>query len=161
MRSNLDTIHRFLACKRIAIVGISRNSAELSVNLFQEFLRRGYEVVPVNPHLGDVLGHKCYARVQDVQPPVEAALLTTPPKVTESVVRDCAEAGIGLIWMLRATGRGAVSEKGVEFCRERGIQVVAGECPFMFLPGAAAFHRFHALIRKLTGSYPEKGRNAA
>ena len=141
--SSLETIEDFLAEKRIAMVGISRDPANFSVKLFEELCRRGY-----------VGGRRCFARLQDVQPPVEGVLMMTSPAVTETVVRDCAEVGIRKVWMYRAGGKGAVSRKAVAFCEERGMQVVPGECPFMFLPGAAGVHRFHGLIRKITGRYP-------
>jgi hypothetical protein len=80
----------------------------------------------------------------------------TSPKATEAVVADCAEAGISRIWMYRAGGKGAVSPKAVQFCHEHRMRVIPGECPFMFLPNAAAFHRFHGFIRKLTGRYPHR-----
>jgi len=32
--------------------------------------------------------------------------------------------------------------------------VVAGQCPFMFLPETAGVHRFHGLVRKIMGRYP-------
>ena len=156
MQSSLEVVTDFLAHKRIAMAGISRDPAELSVKLFQELIRRGYDVVPVNPNLGEVEGRRCFGRVQDVEPPVEAALLMTSPEVTEAVVRDCADAGVRTVWMYRATGRGSVSGKAVEFCRERGIQVIPGECPFMFLPGSAGIHRFHGFVRKITGRYPRR-----
>jgi predicted CoA-binding protein len=155
---SLETIEDFLAQKRIAMVGISRDAANFSVNLFEELCRRGYDIVPVNPNTAEVQGRRCFARVQDVQPPVEAVLLMTSPEVTETVVRDCAEVGVRKVWMFRAEGKGAVSRKAVAFCEERGIQVVPGECPFMFLPGAAGIHRFHGLIRKITGRYPRHAR---
>jgi CoA binding domain len=80
------------------------------------------------------------------------------PEVTETVVHDCAEAGIRRLWMYRGTGQGSVSAKAMAFCQERGIQVVPGECPFMFLPDTAGFHRFHGFIRKITGRYPRHAR---
>jgi uncharacterized protein len=154
MQASLDIITDFLAHKRMAIVGISRDPANLSVKLFQELIGRGYEVAPVNPNLGEVGGRRCFGRVQDIEPPVEAVLLMTSPEVTETVVCECAEAGVRTIWMYRATGKGAVSSKAVEFCQQHGIRVVPGECPFMFLPGSAGVHRFHGFVRKITGRYP-------
>jgi len=152
--ASLETIGDFLAQKRIAMAGISRDPASFSVNLFKELCRRGYDVVPVNPHATEVEGRRCFARVQDIQPAVDAALLMTSPEATEAVVNDCAEAHIARVWMYRAAGKGSVSAKAVAFCREHGIQVIPGECPFMFLPEAAGFHRFHGFVRKITGSYP-------
>jgi predicted CoA-binding protein len=154
MQTSLEAVQEFLAHKRIAMVGVSRNTQSFSVKLFQELYRRGYDVVPVNPHLKKFRSEKCYARVQDIQPPVAAALLMTSPEATESVVYDCAEAGINLVWMYRAGGRGAVSAKAVQFCQQLGIRVIPGECPLMFLPGAGTVHRLHGWIRKITGRYP-------
>jgi len=153
--SSLELIQDFLSKRRIAMVGISRKPASFSAQLFKELCRRGYDVVPVNPAMREVQGRRCFARVQDIEPPVEAALLMTSPEVTDTVVRDCAEAGIRRVWMHRATGPGAVSSKAVDFCRERGIRVVPGECPFMFLPQSDAVHRLHGFFRKITGRYPK------
>ena len=159
-RASLETIEDFLAQKRIAMVGISRQPKDFSVMLLEELLRRGYDMVPVNPNTSEVLGRRCFARVQDIQPPVDAALLMTSSSVTDTVVRDCAEAGIRRVWMYRAGGRGAVSPTAIEFCRAHGIQVVPGECPFMFLP-AAGFHNVHGFLRKITGRYPRRTRATA
>jgi uncharacterized protein len=154
---SLETIEDFLAQKRIAMVGISRQPKTFSVMLFEAFSHRGYDIVPVNPHAPEVAGQRCFARVQDIQPPVDAALLMTSPEVTDAVVRDCAEAGIRRIWMYRAGGQGAVSPRAIEFCREHGIQVVPGECPFMFWRDAGIGHHLHGFIRKITGRYPGRG----
>ncbi len=153
-RVSLNTIDEFLAQKRIAFIGISRDPKSFSVQLAQEFARRGYDVVPVNPNLAEALGRRCFARVQDIQPPVDAALLMTKSELTGSLVSDCAQAGIRRVWMYRAGGKGAVSEEAVRFCQEQGMQVVPGQCPFMFWRDAGVIHRFHGFIRKIIGHYP-------
>jgi len=159
-RASLEAIEDFLAQKRIAMVGVSREPKEFSGMLFKELSKRGYDMVPVNPATSEILGRTCYACVQDIQPPVDAAILMTSPAVTESVVRDCVEAGIRRVWMYRAGGRGAVSPAAVEFCRAHDMQVVPGECPFMFLPNAG-FHSVHTFIRKITFRYPRRAGAAA
>ena len=153
--SSLDIIQDFLAQKRIAIVGVSRDPKDFSASLFQEFVKRGYDVVPVNPNAPEVLGKRSFSRVQQIQPPVDAVLLMTSHEVSEAVVADCSQAGVQRIWMYRATAAGAVSPKAVDFCREHGIRVVPGECPFMFLPGNG-FHAIHGFIRRIVGSYPKQ-----
>jgi predicted CoA-binding protein len=148
------SIDDFLALNRIAVVGVSRRRSDFSRLLFHEFLARGYDAVPVNLTAEDIEGRRCFARVADISPPVEGVLLMTPPAVTERVVRQCADAGVKRIWMLRAGGKGAVSDEAVQFCHSQGIAVIPGECPFMFLPHAGLVHQLHGLVRKIAGSYP-------
>ncbi len=153
---SLETVEDFLSQKRIAMVGISREPREIGTLLFKEFCRQGYEVLPVNPKVGEIMGRRCFARVQDIQPAPEAALLLTSPAVTNSVVRDCAEAGIKRIWMYRGGGQGSVSAEAVEFCRARGIELVPGQCPFMFMPPVRHVHWLHRFFSKISGHYPRR-----
>lgn len=149
-----ERIDDFLGQKRLAIVGVSREPRDFTRLLFSEFVRRGYDVVPVNPAAGEIEGRRCFARVQDIAPPVDGVMLLTPPKKTESVVLDCAAAGVTRVWMYRAAGKGAVSQAAVLFCKANGIHVVPGYCPHMFWRDTAFFHRFHATLLKITGAYP-------
>ncbi len=155
-RTSLESIEEFLAQKRVAMIGISREPKDFSATLFNELSQRGYEVIPVNPNAPEVLGRKCFARVQDIQPPVDTALLMTSPAVTEAVVKDCAESGVRRVWMYRAGGQGAVSDQAIEVCLRHGIQVIPGECPLMFLPKTGGVHCFHGFLRKITGSFPQR-----
>ncbi len=143
----------FLDQRRIALVGVARDPRDLSRSLFRELRGRGYDVVPVHPVLDVVDGVPCARRLQDVWPPVAGALLMTPPEATDHVVRDCLEAGIGRVWMHRGTGRGAVSVTAVAFCRDHGIAVVEGACPFMFLPGTSFVHRAHGFFARHFGRH--------
>ncbi|MGO9257172.1 MAG: CoA-binding protein [Bryobacteraceae bacterium] len=154
MTTLLD-VQDFLALHRLAVVGVSRNPKDFTRLLFREFLNRGYDAVPVNPGIREMEGVACFASLSDVAPPVEGALLLTPPEVTEQVVEECAAAGVRRVWMYRAAGRGAVSLSAAVFCAANGIRVVKGECPFMFLPEAPWIHRAHGMCRKLVGRYPQ------
>jgi len=154
MASTRADIDHFLSQHRIALVGVSRNPQDFSRSVFRELAARGYDVVPVNPLTENVEGKPCFPRVQAIDPPVEAALLMTPPSETETVVRDCADAGITELWMHKGGGQGSVSQVAVAFCREHGIRLVEGHCPFMFLPNTQWFHRAHGFVLKMTGNYP-------
>jgi len=148
-------IRDFLAQRRIAVAGVSQQERDFSRMLFRELRKRGYEVIAVNPAAREIEGSPCYARVQEIQPPVENVLLMTKPAVTYALVRDCAAAGVKRVWMYRAGGDGAVQPDAVTFCREHGIEVIPGECPFMFLPGGAWYHRAHGWVRRIRGTYPK------
>jgi uncharacterized protein len=150
----MNQIQDFLGQKRLAIVGVSRAPQDFSRVVFREFCQRGYDAVPVNPEAQEIDGQQCFADIKDVQPPVQSVLLMTSPSITDTVVRECAAAGVQRVWMHRGGGRGAVSADAVEFCKSQGMAVIPGECPLMFLPGGSWFHRMHGWVKKIYGAYP-------
>ncbi len=153
--SSLEDIQDFLAQKRIAVVGVGRDPKDFNHKMFQSFRELGYDAVPVNPHAKEVEGTPCFSCVQEIEPPVDAVLIMTPAATTDTIAKDCADAGVKRIWMYRAAGPGAVSQAAVELCRRNGIRVVDGGCPYMFLPNAPWFHRLHGFLVKITGNYPK------
>lgn len=151
--STAEAAERFLTHQRLAVVGVSRDPRDFSRTVVAELSRRGYDVVPINPSGGFV------RRVQDIVPPVEAALLMTPPAVTTEVVKDCAQAGIRHVWMHQGIGRGAASAAAIAFCENHGISVVSGACPLMYLPETGFVHRAHRWCRDVLRS-PRSGEAA-
>jgi predicted CoA-binding protein len=146
--STLGDARAFLAARRIAVVGVSRSEKDFSRFLFRELAGRGLDVVPVNPALVEAEGRRAFARVQDVTPAPDAALLLVPPARAAEAVRDCLAAGVRRVWFHRGGGRGAASEEALALCRERGVAAVEGLCPFMALPGASLPHRLHGFVRR-------------
>lgn len=155
-KASLETVQDFMAQKRIAMVGISRRKNDFSAVLFENFRQRGYDMVPVNPAIAEVAGLRCFARVQDIQPPVDAAIVMTSPGVSEQVVHDCVEAGIRRVWLYGTGGQAAVNPGAVALCRAKGIDLVPGECPLMFWKDSFVGHRLHGFVLKILGKYPRK-----
>jgi predicted CoA-binding protein len=152
---SLAVIKEFLALKRVAIVGISHTEADFSRTLWKELRTRGYDVVPVNPTATEIDGEKCFASLNRIPKSVDWVLLMTSPAISEAVVRECAELGIKRVWFHKGGGAGSVSQAALDFCQANGIEVVPGQCPFMFLPDTAFFHRFHGFGKKVVGKYPK------
>jgi predicted CoA-binding protein len=153
--NRLEDVREFLALQRIALVGVSRDARDFSRSLFRELRERGYDVVPVNPAAEEIEGSRCYARVSDVTPRADGALVLTKAALAAEVVRDCAAAGINRVWLFQGgPGAGAVSEEAVAAGRAASMKIVAGECPFMFLEGGAWIHRAHGWLRRFAAKYP-------
>jgi predicted CoA-binding protein len=150
---SLQSAARFLAARRIAVVGLSRNEKDFSRYVARELTRRGYDLVPVNPAAaGEALeGARAVARVQDAQPPVEAALLMTSPTQTDAALADCVAAGVKKVWLHRGGGQGAASPGALAYCQAHDLDAVHDLCPFMALPGAALGHRLHGWVRTTFG----------
>ncbi len=70
---------------------------------------------------------------------------------------ECAELGIGHVWMHRGPGPGSVCEEATVYGRDQGITVIDGGCPLMFEPTADFGHqRVLRPILQLTGAVPRK-----
>lgn len=151
MAITLDRARAFLATKRIAVVGVSRDEKDFSRVVFRELLRRGHDLVPVHPALAEVEGRRVWPTLSQIEPPVEAALVLTPPAATEAVVRDAIRAGVRKVWLHRGAGRGAGTPEALALCEANGIEVVHDLCPFMALPGAGLPHDVHGFFRRRFG----------
>lgn len=149
-----STIDSFLAAKRMAVVGVSRQPNDFTRAVFKTLREKGYDAIPVNPAATDVDGLPCYSKVSAIAPGVDSALLMVPSRESAAIVEDCLAAGVKHVWLYRAIGEGSVSDQAVELCDRAGVPVVAGECIFMFLPDCGWIHPTHACLRKITGSYP-------
>jgi predicted CoA-binding protein len=145
---NLEAAQAFLREKRIAFVGLSRNEKDFSRALFREFLKRGVDVVPVHPSMAEAEGRRCFARLQDVTPPVSAAFLMTHPLQAEAVLADGVAAGVRRVWFHRGAGKGSADAGALAFCAAHGIEVVRDLCPYMAIPGAGFPHSLHAWFRR-------------
>lgn len=148
----------FLAHKRIAVVGVSREQGTGN-GIFTSLRDRGYKVYPVNPNTTKVMGETCYPDLKSIPDGVDAAVIVTRPEVTEKVVRDCADAGVSHVWMhynaLIGAGKSSISNDAVNYCREHDINVIAGGCPLMFGEGADVVHKCMRWILGVTGGLPK------
>jgi|YNPBryunderm2012_1023409.scaffolds.fasta_scaffold00102_24 predicted CoA-binding protein len=152
--TSLETVRDFLAQKRWAVAGVSRRRLDFSRWLLGQLRQRGYEAIPVNPNAVEIDGQRCYARIPEIEPAPGVVLLMTPPRLALTLARDCEQAGVRRVWFYAAAGRGAASPEAIEFCRSRGMSVIAGLCPIMFFEDAGWLHRVHAGALKLFGRYP-------
>ena len=148
----------FLANKRIAVTGVSRNpkGGHGSNIVYRRLRQRGYEVFAVNPNADTVEGDRCYHDLGSIPGGVEAVVIGTRPEVAETTMRECAKLGIKQVWMHRGPGAGSVSEAAAEYGRQRGIRVIDGGCPLMFAPTADVGHKAMRLVFTLTGKVPRQ-----
>ena len=147
----------FLAQKRIAVAGVSHDNTHHPVGnlIYRRLKRTGHDVFPVNPHMQSFEGDRCYPNVQSIPGGVDGVVIITRPAVTEQIVRDCGDAGVRRVWMHRSLAKGSsVSPEAVEYCRQRGISVIAGACPMMYGPGVDFGHTCMRVFMKLTGGLP-------
>jgi hypothetical protein len=148
----------FLANKRIAVTGVSRDpkGGHGSNVVYQRLRQRGYQVFAVNPNAEQVEGDRCYHDLGSIPGGVDAVVIGTRPEVAEATVRQCAELGIKQVWMHRGPGPGSVSKAAADYGRQHGITVIEGGCPLMFDPTADPGHKAMRLVFTLTGNVPRQ-----
>ena len=158
MTTTLETkVNEFLAQKRIAVAGVSSgNNRHAAANLIYRRLKNdGHDVFPVNPHMQNFEGDRCYPDLQSIPGGVDGVVIVTRPEITDRIVQDCSEARIPRVWMHQSFGRGSsVSPEAVQYCRQHEISVIAGACPMMYGDGVDFGHTCMRWILKLTGGLP-------
>jgi predicted CoA-binding protein len=151
-------VHDFLAQRRIAVAGVSRDSGHHpAANLICRRLKAtGHDVFPVNPHMQTFDGDRCYPDLRSIPGGIDGVVIVTRPETTEQIVRDCDAAGVRRVWMHQSVGKKAssVSPAAVEYCRQHDISVIAGACPMMYGGGADLGHRCMRLMLRFTGGLP-------
>jgi uncharacterized protein len=146
----------FLANKRVAVTGVSRQPKGHGSNIVYQRLReRGYEVFAVNPNADEVEGDPCYHDLRSIPGGVEAVVIATRPETAEETIRECADLGIKHVWMHRSFGAGSVSEAATKYGRDQDITVIDGGCPLMFDP-ADLGHKAMRVLFTLGGKVPKK-----
>jgi uncharacterized protein len=157
--TNLEMkVDDFLAQKRIAVVGVSRdNGHHPAANLIYRRLKRtGHDVFAVNPHMQTFDGDPCYPDLRSIPGGADGVVIITRPETTERIVRNCSEAGVRRVWMHQSMAKGSsVSPEAVEYCRQHDISVIAGACPMMFGRGADFGHTCMRWFLRFTRGLPE------
>ena len=140
-------IEEFIACKRIAVVGVSRKPGKFGNSILFELARRGYEVFPVHPVAESIGGIECRPSLSALRGAVDAAVICIPPAAVEGVLREAAAIGLNRIWLQQ----GAESPSAVALGAELGMNLVAGRCILMYAPPVGGFHAFHRGVNRLFG----------
>jgi uncharacterized protein len=155
MQTIREAASDFLANKRVAVTGVSRDPKGHGGNVvYQRLRQRGYEVFAVNPNAEEVEGDACYRDLKSIPGGVEAVVIGTRPEIAEQTMRECADLGIRYVWMHRAFGAGSVSDAATAFGRTHGIAVIDGGCPLMFEPTADGAHKVMRFVFTMTGKVP-------
>jgi uncharacterized protein len=157
--ATLETrVQEFLAQKRIAVAGVSRDTGHRAVGklIYHRLKKSGHEVFAVNPHMHTFEGDPCYPDLTSIPGGVDGVVIITRPEVTERIVHECAKAQVRRVWMHQSIGKkgSSVSTQGVEYCRQHDISVIAGGCPMMFGPGADFGHTCMRWFLTVTGGLP-------
>src|SRR6476469_8885348 len=100
--TTLETkVNDFLAQKRIAVAGVSRNNSHHPTGnlIYRRLKASGHDVFALNPHMQTFKGDSCYPDLQSIPCGVDVVVFFNRAETTESIVHDCCDAGVRRVWM--------------------------------------------------------------
>jgi predicted CoA-binding protein len=154
MASVPSSVAEFLAGKRFAVAGVSRQPQQAANAVYRKLRDTGFEVFPVNPNAAEVEGVRCYPNLPSIPGSIDGVVVATHPRNTLDVVRQCEEKGVRQVWMHRSFGTGSVSAEALRECELRGIQCIVGGCPLMYCEPVDPGHRCFRWLLGLRGRVP-------
>ncbi len=87
-------------------------------------MEQGYRVIPVRPHVTEVLGVPCVASLAEIDEPIDLVDVFRKEQAAPGHAREAVEAGAKAFWLqldLRSPEARAI-------CEEAGLDYVEDEC---------------------------------
>ncbi|NPV57673.1 MAG: acetate--CoA ligase family protein, partial [Anaerolineae bacterium] len=99
----------------LAVIGASATEGKIGHSVISNIIDGKYagKVYPVNKKETEIMGLPCYASVQDIPGPVDAAVITIPAGAVPEILHECGKKGVkGLI--IITSGFGEVGNRDLE-----------------------------------------------
>jgi predicted CoA-binding protein len=110
--------------KTVAVVGLSGRRMRPSYGVAQYMQRAGYRIIPVNPQESEILGEKCYARLEDVPEPIDIVDVFRRSEFVPEIVNSAIAVGAKALWLQE----GVIHEAAADKARQAGLSVVMDRC---------------------------------
>jgi hypothetical protein len=120
-----DAITELLkSSKTIAVVGLSSKRGRPSYGVSEYMQSSGYRIFPVNPGEQEVLGERCYARLEEVPRPVDIVNIFRRSEFVPEIVEQAIRIGARAVWMQE----GVFHPSAAERARTAGLLVMVDSC---------------------------------
>lgn len=110
--------------KRIAVVGLSDNPERTSYMVSQAMQNAGYEIIPVNPTVTEVLGVKAVATLKEIEGHVDIVNVFRRSEFLPEVAREFAEIDADIFW----AQLGLENQEAYDYLTEKGYTVIMNRC---------------------------------
>lgn len=115
--------------KNITVIGMSKNPFKAAHTVPAFMSKQGYEVVPVNPTVDEIIGLKCYKTISEVPNEIEILNVFRPSEDCPEIIREAIQrkrerGDIKLIWLQE----GIFSVVGSILAESEGIEFIQDKC---------------------------------
>ena len=108
----------------IAVVGLSNHPERPSYRVAGYLKAQGYQIIPVNPALTEVLGEKSYPDLAAIPGPVDVVDVFRKPEDALPIVEAAIAKGSKVVWLQE----GVVNQPAAERAEAAGLLVVMDHC---------------------------------
>ena len=135
-RAEAEAVRRLLAPRSVAVIGASREHSGVGHALLRNLLQHEFAgpVYPVNPAADHVAGVPAVADVNDVEGPVDLAIVVVPAAEVPGVVEACGRKGVKAVIVISAgfaeagPEGAALSAATLRAARRFGIRLLGPNC---------------------------------
>ena len=122
--SSDEQIREILSLNKVAVVGMSKNSSKAAHYVPKYLSENGYDIIPVNPTTGEILGRKCYDLVSEIDGDIDIVDVFRPSDQVLPVIQEAIKKKPKVIWLQE----GIHNLEAEELAKKAGIKVVFNRC---------------------------------
>jgi uncharacterized protein len=117
------------AARTIAVVGASRDPFKAGGSVPAGLQRRGFRIIPINPHADMLFGERVYRSVLDVPEKIDIVDVFRPASDAPEIARQAAAVGAKALWLqldIRSDEARQIAEAaGMDFVEDECTAVIA------------------------------------
>ncbi|KUP08231.1 CoA-binding protein [Bacillus coahuilensis m2-6] len=110
--------------KRIAVVGLSDNKERTSYMIAEALQSAGYEIIPVNPTVDEVLGVKAVRSIRDIEGHIDIVNIFRRSEYLPQLAEEFNEVDADVFW----AQLGVENQEAYDFLKEKGHTVIMDRC---------------------------------
>lgn len=92
----VKSMNRLMQPKSVAVIGASDEAGKIGNSVMKNLINGGYKgkIYPIHPKSAEIMGHKAYKSVKDVEGEIDTAVFAIPAKFVAAALTECGEKGI-------------------------------------------------------------------
>lgn len=110
--------------KRIAVVGLSNKPDRTSYQVSKVMQEAGYEIIPVNPTIDEVLGVKAAHSLKEIEGHIDIVNVFRRSEQLLEVAKEFLEVDADVFW----AQQGLVNEEAYQLLKDKGYTVIMDRC---------------------------------
>ena len=119
-----EQIKKIYQLKNIAVVGMSKNPEKAAHYVPKYLAEKGYNIIPVNPTVDEILGKKCYSNLSDIPDHVDVVDVFRPSEQVLPVINEAIKLKPKVIWLQE----GIHNVEAESLAQKSGIEVIFNRC---------------------------------